>query len=310
MKTETIKVILATALCLGVLTVGFFTVNNLSLAAATEGVESIETTPPVAEIQTTSETPVASETSEVFEENQVSEMTFDVVFNPLGATPSANALSAEAAAEIGAQYIWDMFGICIDGQTITMFYGGQHPSQTRSIWGGSIGRTYFYDGDYQFIIEDENSITFSIDSITGERISIYRHVAFPELSEDVRAALEEFFNNRESRAIEEMIALRMGAPVEYGAFIEAVKEHAGRHFVSTEIVSVEFMGANAITYNLDENGNLYITDRQLTFEVTDSTGRVADIAMVEATKELIWLDTSANDVIPGFSYMGATPGLG
>ena len=321
MKKEVIKIILASALCLGVLTVGFFTVHNLSLAAETEGVEL-----PEPEInQPAVATLVVNETPEISEESQKTEIAFEVVLNSSNATPDANTLSAEAAAEIGAQYILDMFGVCVDGKTITMTYWGQHPSQTRSIWGGSIGRTYFYDEDSQrmiedtdttsstinrFMIEDTDTISFSIDAVTGERISIHSNADFPELSEEVRAALEEIFNNSDGRATEEMIALRTGAPVEYDKFIEAVRAHAQRHFVNTEIVSVEFMTANAIAYNLDENGNLYITNRQLIFEVIDSTGRVAEMAVVEATKRFVWLDTSTNDIIPGFNYMGETPGLG
>ena len=153
----------------------------------------------------------------------------------------------------------------------------------------------------------------TIDAVTGERIDIFNHSHWAEMSEEVRAARGELMNSlNQGISTVEGIAIRSGGepPAQLDDYIEAAREHAQLHFNTTQVVSINFRNVNALTYDLDYSGNLITTNRQLTFEVTDSTGRVADMAMTEVTKELIWLTTSSNDIVPGYNYVGEEPGLG
>jgi hypothetical protein len=310
MKKEIIKVVSVAALCLGLFGAGFVAINSIVLASATEGTHPLQLAHAAVNI------PVSNVAQVVSEEHQKPEMVMDVIFES-DTVPSINALSPKAAAEIGAGYIWEMFGESIDGRTVRMIYSN-HPSSTRTSWLGIV----FEDGarlsEPDLTLEERMEISrhtlfhFSVDAITGEWIDVSTSTHLVEPSEEVRAALVELHNRGQGRATEEAIAIRSGgaAPTQLDIYIEAVREFASRQFTATEIVSVEFRNANAISFDLDENGNLFATDRQLTFEVVDSTGRVADVAIVEATRELIWLHTGSNDIVPGFNYNSAEPGRG
>ena len=315
MKKEIIKVVSATALCLGLFGAGFLGINNLVLASATEGVQPIQLVEAAVNI------PVANVALQVSEENQKPEMALSVIFYS-SAMPSMNAMSYEAAAEAGAQYIWEMFGESIDGNMVHMTYSN-HPASIRSLW---IGRVLKPDTflptriamdqdtsiDERLHLHASTLFTFSIDAVTGERIDILTYSHWMQPSEEVRTALDELHSRSQGRATEESIAIRDGGapPAQLDNYIEAAREFAQRHFSTTEVVSTELVNINAIAFDLDENGNLFATNRQLIFEVTDSTGRVADVAIVESTKQLIWLNTGMNDIVPGCNYVGAEPGIG
>jgi len=38
--------------------------------------------------------------------------------------------------------------------------------------------------------------------------------------------------------------------------------------------------------------------------------KITDIAINEATKQLIWLHTGSNDIVPGWNYVGEEPDIG
>jgi len=51
-----------------------------------------------------------------------------------------NTLSAEEAAQIGAQYIYEIFGECIDGATVQMVFQGHLMHRgVRGVWVGTVG---------------------------------------------------------------------------------------------------------------------------------------------------------------------------
>jgi len=312
---ELIKVAIVSTLCLGLFAVAFAGVNQITLAAATEGTQPLPLPLPAVNI------PAANVVYAASAENQKPDMAMNIILGP-DTLPGINAISPETAAEIGARYIWDMFGESIDGTTVKMFYSN-HPAFTRASWIGrvlepeasfTIGRNASLDERMQ--MHNSTLFTFSIDAVTGERIDISTHSHWAEISkamtEEIRNALDEFFSPSQRRTTEEAIALRSGGapPAQLDGYIKAAREHAQRHFHATEVISAELKNINALTFALDENGNLIVTDRQLIFEVTDSTGRVADIAIIESTKQLIWLHTGSNDIVPGWNYVGEEPGLG
>ena len=295
MKKEFIKVISATALCLGLFGAAFVGINNITLAAASEGTRPLQLA--AADI----ETPITNTAPIVSEEHQKPNMEILLELGVL--LPGVNALTYVTAAEIGAQYIWDMFGESLDGKTVLMAYNN-HPSAIRAFWIGRVVES----GEIDLHDHAATLFTFSLDAITGEYIDILTTVHSMEPSEAVRAALTEL----QGQATEEAIAIRTGgaAPTQLGEYIETAKKFAQIHFRTTEVVSAEFINVTALGFDIDQYGNLFANNRQLIFEVTDSTGRIAEIAIVEATRQLIWVHTSGNDIMPGFNYIGAEPGRG
>jgi len=335
MKNEIIKVVAATVLCLGLFGVAFIGINNIVLAAAAEGTQPLQIASmgindPVAnevpvlregyqKPELTVQTIIASDTTPSTDEVTLREW-YQQSIDQQNAKPAINALTPEAAAEIGAQYIWHMFGESIDGQTVLMTYSC-HPAMTRAYWIGSVSEPEaFLLVNREISLEERQQynqskiFTFSVDAITGEWIDIYTNSHWQEMSPKVMDALTERFNTGEGRLAEEAMARRYADALFHNAstgkytedeYTEAAREIAQRHFTATEVASIELSCVNAIAYDLDEKGNPYIASLQLVYAVTDNTGRIADIAMVAATKQLIWLNTSSNDIIPRWVYVGA-----
>ena len=292
-------------MALGMFSAAFVGINALAFSSSTGLVENLPpiTAPVVIPAEQTSPEGFKEPTLTVaLGEHQMSE-------------PSANALSKYDAARIGAQYIWEMFGECIDGKYVTLWYS-VHPSHTRAYWRGNVSIAPFNipnriaseDEDMEALREArmlhirQQLFSFAIDAVTGEWIDISR-LTVSEMSDEVRNAIIDadpvyLYNLRSAGA----------APVQIDEHSQIAVEHAARHFASTEVVNVEFMGAAVSGFGLDENGNLSVTSRVLMFDVTDSTGRVANVTFDEATGRLSNIITAHNDIVPGFAFSG--PGLG
>jgi len=74
--------------------------------------------------------------------------------------PTSKDMTKEDASEIGARALWEIFDLNLEGQVIEMGY--QQPSEgySRSVWTAEV------------LINNEKSYYFSLDSVTGELISI------------------------------------------------------------------------------------------------------------------------------------------
>lgn len=288
MKKEFIKVMAIAAVCVGTFTAAIFGANHLASAAPAD------TPLPLANSPATSYT------------QEMPEMTLNVLFNS-DTTPSAHAKSPEDAAHIGAQYIWDMFGESIDGATVHMMYRA-HPSMTTTFWSGIVTHqadTSTDDDGFANLLLNHAIFEFTIDAVSGKRIDVIRTQNQQRMSAEVQDALNALWErNRERGATEEMIALRSGGPppTNLDDYKQAAKEIAAIQFATSEIYSIEFRNAGATMFDLDANGNIIVTARQLMFTVTDSTGHTADIAIDELTKELRWVFTAQNYIDPNFDY--------
>lgn len=86
-----------------------------------------------------------------------------------------NTLSAEEAAQIGAQYIYEIFGECIDGATVQMSFSGHLRHRgTLGVWTGTVGDGVTPDGfgdDIEFPI-GKPMFLFLLNSETGEAIHV------------------------------------------------------------------------------------------------------------------------------------------
>ena len=76
--------------------------------------------------------------------------------------PTSKDMTKEDASEIGAQALWEIFDLNLEGQVIEMGYQQASESYSRSIWTAEV------------LINDEESYYFSVDSVTGELITIGR----------------------------------------------------------------------------------------------------------------------------------------
>lgn len=78
--------------------------------------------------------------------------------------PTEKDLTQEEAAEIGAQLLWRLFDVRLDGTTIYMGYDNGTETFPRAFWSGDVrfGKTRR---------PEDNCYTFMIDAVTGEGFS-------------------------------------------------------------------------------------------------------------------------------------------
>lgn len=74
--------------------------------------------------------------------------------------PSSKDMTKEDAAEIGAQALWKIFDLSLEGQVIEMGYQQVTENFPRSSWNGDV------------LIDGKRSYSFSVDSVTGELFGI------------------------------------------------------------------------------------------------------------------------------------------
>ncbi|MBU5438375.1 hypothetical protein KQI42_10165 [Tissierella sp. MSJ-40] len=146
-------------------------------------------------------------------------------------TPTSQDMTKEDAAEIGAQALWEIFGLSLEGQVIEMGYQQPTESLPRSSWYADV------------LINGKRSYCFSVDSVTGELFSIAR---------------ERTLDKKVSVAFDAALAKN---PQEY---VTLAKELAEKHnVVNSTIKSVKYNGQgysnNDPTISVDvagENGEI------------------------------------------------------
>jgi hypothetical protein len=70
--------------------------------------------------------------------------------------PTAKDMSEEEAAEKGAQNLWKLFAVALDGKTIEMSYHAASARQPRAEWEGTV------------TIDESQSYWFTVDAVTDE----------------------------------------------------------------------------------------------------------------------------------------------
>ncbi len=322
------KVICVSALALTIAASAFIGANNVVFAAATQP-ETIPTNDTIQLSQVSVNTvPDGYQTPNLnvlWDENEGNAQN----------QPKAGAMSYEEAAEIGAQYIFDMYGESIDGKTVKMLYAAW-PFSTKTYWHGTVANseaelkprdlTDKELAEYGMTEEgatvaatgmSQSLYDFSIDAVTGERVSINSHPDIPaptNLGEGKTYTLSPV----------QMEAMQFEAPANVAVYADVARAFAQKHFNHSTVESVEFhrislnTGDRAATkkhgeayrkaYEDDKNKpftfTLYEKGRDITFNVTDSTGRVANVTIDMDTKQITFFDTSGSDFVPGYNYEG------
>lgn len=195
-----------------------------------------------------------------------------------------NAMPMEEATQIGARYIWDVLGEDLEGKNVFMSYQAQ-PSSTRTHWVGMVSN----DGIR------ESSFEFTIDAISGERISIIRLHCSDEGAVP-RTATREQINER-----------LQTTPANIEHYTQFAWQFAGLHFHATDVESVVFnnlsVGAfrnNNTRSQEDFDANIITyTETLLHFTAIDENGRNAMLSISMETGKLISLHTQRNDFVPG-----------
>jgi len=313
---EILKVAIATVTAVALFGGALWGVNIRTLHAATDGATYLPQTVEYVSIP----------------DNPVPEDTQDLSFTLANITPEhveihQMAMSMDEAALVGARYIYDVFGECIDGMYIEFeFQNWDH--MTRTIWFGVVSDVYrnsaariqrsnelheefltrFDAGvdldatDYEWRNFLENypyipgRFYFSIDAITGERIDILRQSDVNRLWTREMSAIIEAYVDRVWDGNWGMVHANEIDPAVVEEFSHVAAGYAQRHFNNTVVVGVEFGGASTFLTVDDNNGVVYVVS--LVFQVTDDTGRVASTVICQTNRTLNYISTMRNDMLP------------
>ena len=307
----TVKIALASILSIGILSVAFIGANHFIFRSATD--------PQIVLPQTTAAAAVLSRIDAVPEDYPFPEFIVNELHSDYTHMKSPNALSAQQAAEVGARYIWEMFGEDISGSMVSIFFS-MFPSSTRTHWSGAV---WAWDDPYHV-----SHFRFTIDAVTGERISIH------DLRRDVIREIEESVFDGCYLCLVEINT-------------QIALEYARRHFNFTDVVSVTHMDTwHTIQFPNDSGVRVrsgymayeqlgVVYQRQLHalcsmcidddaanishlvaispgktmmhFTAADETGRSAQMAVTMGTGRLQHLITEHNDILPGFEIPIPTP---
>lgn len=77
-------------------------------------------------------------------------------------TPTSKDMAKKDAAEIGAQALWSVYGLSLEGQAIEMGYQSATNDLPRSRWYADV------------LINGERSYSFEVDSVTGDLFAVTR----------------------------------------------------------------------------------------------------------------------------------------
>ncbi|MCL2856668.1 MAG: hypothetical protein FWE19_02945 [Oscillospiraceae bacterium] len=329
---DIIKMAAVSALAIGAFSAALIGANSLAFAAAASGTQAI---------------PIATETiiitpnlpSESFQAPNLTILESPSLNEHTNNTVSAHAMPMEEAAQIGAQYIWDVFGESIDGMYVEMLFAAW-PSQSRTYWIGRVAgssealdavnhaRAVNHDrsemdaaqGTYDTLVKSDILITmeseqyrFIIDAVTGIRIDISTGFsAVISSPRDIEAMMEwrmlllELGWNDITDVHERIEHVGGVSPEALEAYTQTAKGFAERHFSSSAVVDVSLIDI----FIMPGSGNTISVLEAFIFTATDDTGREATIRIPvqSAEQRAVSITTQHNDLIPGFSY--DRPGIG
>ena len=281
---EIVKVAAITILSVGLFSAAFIGANNLAFVAATSASTSFPLQAAAATSFPLRAAAVSAPASETPPPDGLKTPSLTVSETP-GSARSATAISPNEAADLGARYILDMFGENIDGSKVEMFYGV-------SPW--SV-RTYCYGNVYPASEPDSGKLVydFTLDAVSGERIGINNYRASRLGLPDVKERTMTF---------DEATALYNEPPANVDEYAQIARDYAQRHFDHTEVVSARFDHTGVMAYGTDKDSKtLTFKEKNYDFIVTDDTGREALVTITSETKQLLFLDTSSSDIVPGFN---------
>ncbi|KAF5065735.1 hypothetical protein DSECCO2_270940 [anaerobic digester metagenome] len=175
--------------------------------------------------------------------------------------PTEKDLTKEEAAELAAQYIWQVYGVDLEGQTIEMGYDTNTDVNPHPKWEANV----FMKGQDYHEGYSVKLYGVEIDSVTGELFNI-----------SMNRALDAKVNAGPDSSIDES---------ESGEFAVMVKELAKKYdVVHSDIESINCTGQGA-SFPTNEMG-IY-GDPTINYEIHGTNGEVAFISLSRYDKMLL-----------------------
>jgi hypothetical protein len=164
-------------------------------------------------------------------------------------TPTSKDITKEAAAEIGAQALWEVFGQSLEGQVIEMGYNQATESLPRTSWYADV------------LINGKRSYSFSVDSVTGELLDLARERT---LDKKVSVAFDPELDKN---------------PQEYVALAKNLAEKY--NVVHSKVKSVAYNGQGYTSQGSSNN------DPTISLDITGENGEIALMTFSRYDKQLL-----------------------
>jgi len=198
---------------------------------------------------------------------------YELIINKLSPTQCKSALSAEAAAEIGAKYIWDMYEESLKGKVLEMSYNIS-PITSETRWIGAVYENYDKTNKIQGMTEYD----VMINAITGERKELGKRNTPSENSQPIP------FNEKEANDYYKDKS---------GEYIKLAEELTKKSY-GVKVASSKFDGVAALLSadfkaSKDKTENYMATRLYIIVAITDTEGREYEVSITEDTKELDYI---------------------
>jgi len=247
---------------------------------------------------------------------------------------SPSALSEDDAAWIGATYILEVFGVCIEGMYMELEFTGWDRT-TRALWSGVVSHedrnsivrmqraNELHDDfmtrrnagadretiaiEWESMMENYRYVPgyfyFIIDAVTGERIDIWRNQeAMRGFVTDADDIITRYVY-REWRGDWQAAITADVTPDDIARFSKIAADYTQRHFNNTTVSSVAFSWA--VSSLIVEGDMNIMRQNSLIYTVMDDTGRVAQVTVCQHSSTVTAIHTSRNDQLLmeiGFPY--------
>ncbi|MCX4341722.1 MAG: hypothetical protein OSJ72_19090 [Lachnospiraceae bacterium] len=276
MKQKNIlKVILAAIAIIGAGTIFFYSVSETTLASNDGKVEKVPTTYQVAD-STDSALPKTAEGGEE-KETAKEKVNYTLCLDDLNVEmPTDTDLTMEEAAETGAQYLKDIFGLDLDGAYVYMSYCSGTETFPRAFW----------SGDVLFEKEQTPESTrwyYLMDAVTGELFTIsYSRQLDVNVSLAYDAALEKDYSVYAELAKKKAEECNL-----LDCPIDRVEYNCQGYGGNDPTIAMDVIGENGKIFNLDFSrydqtflGFISDTSRKITESAFESA--VGEVESVEA----------------------------
>ena len=305
-----LKVASVSALAIGLFSAVFMGVNNIAFAAATSGSTPVtaiyaqQVSTPTETIPNAEQRLTATESS-VFVPPNITVESLLVQYDEI----PASVMPMEEAAHVGAQYVWDTFGVNIDGMYVIMEYMDCWLRPGSGRWTGSVA----FPADeassiYAALVSPGREVSwhwgetvfiFTVDATSGERLDIsYRTPLGNHPPQIVEHDTQPLWESAQGRAIQAMNGYELAEFIGLSSEqLEAYRQEAlalaQAHFNNTRIVSVELGVTFRSPYrtshrpgidlllDTDAYGNIVGTFSGIVFTATDEHGNEAEIEIRE-----------------------------
>ena len=240
-------------------------------------------------------------------------------------TISPTALPIAEAAQVGIQYILDIFGKDVAGMYVELeFANWDH--LTRTLWHGAVSDVNRNSMEFRLRSQELNDALmarleageewedvmadmaeefrlirytpalfyFFIDADSGKRIDIWRQTDAQRHAMDESISLPEYIEQEWDGDWEAAFSVDID-PQEIHALGQIARAYAQRHFNNSVVANMDFESAFASPIY---TGGGFARDQFAVFVITDDTGREARVTVHVESRMLNSINTMSNDFVP------------